>query len=571
MSAVSGNRKTRRLAIFGLDGADFNLLRPWLEEGRLPCLARLYQQGAHGPLASTIPPLSPEAWSSFATGKNPGKHGVVNFVQPKPGSYDLLFSNGSLRRGQTFWQILSEVGRRVGVVNVPMTYPPQAVNGFFISGSDAPGMQADFTYPRELKDEMLSACGRYDVHGDFWGRTTPGEYLKRLITTVEEQGRAWKYLLERFAPEVFIGVFGSTDRAQHFLWKYAQPGCPPPREWKEAGITDPLLAVYEAVDRALEECLAALGEDSVTLVMSDHGGGPCEKVVYLDRWLQARGLLAYRDPKESWSKTAVRSLYRLGRKHLPRVAKDWIKTQWREVRQQIEGTVLREPIDWERTQAFFLGTESAYIYLNLRGRFPQGIVEPGPEAEALCARIITELPQLRDPETGEPVVEAIHRKDEIYWGAPEEVALLPDLVVTWKEGKYLVRRAWGEALAKPGVMVERGIGVGDAARLMSLELSGSHRPDGMLIISGLGLPAGSEIRAARIMDIAPSVLHIMGIRPPADMDGLVLPCLAAVGGAEEVELPLLPDGSPEPLAGDPYSEQEKEEIERRLRGLGYLE
>lgn len=564
----------KRLAVFGLDGADLDLLRPWLEDGSLPCLSRLYRDGASGPLASTIPPLSPEAWSSFATGKNPGKHGVVNFVQPKPGSYDLRFSTGAVRRGATFWRLASEAGLRVGVVNVPMTYPPEAVNGFLISGPDAPGVQADFTYPRELKQELLAAVGRYEIHGDYWGRTTPADYLRRLIATVENQKRAWEYLLKRFQPDIFVGVFGSTDRAQHFLWKYSDPAHPAYESREDLDMPDPLAAVYQAVDRAIADCLAAIGGDVTTLVMSDHGGGPCDSVVYLDRWLQEQGLLVYRQTAEPWARRVLRQAYWLARKTFPRWAKDWLKTRWRDARQELESSIVRDPIDWERTRAFFLGTEGAYVYLNTIGRFPLGTVQPGPEARALCDQIADGLSGIVDPNTGQAVVESVHRREEIYSGRPEDLALLPDLVVTWRDSRYVAMRAWGESAATPDVIVERGIRVGDSGRFMSLELSGCHRPNGVLIASGRDISPGTEVAGARIIDLAPTMLSLCGIPVPADMDGRPLPALATPSSgmhpARSGEAPHWEELPAEPSA-DPYTEADREEIERRLRGLGYMD
>ncbi len=521
-------RAVKRVAIFGIDGADLDLLGPWMDDGLLPTLARLRREGACGRLASTIPPLSPEAWSSFATGTNPGKHGVVNFVQPKPGSYDLMFNCGRTQRGRTFWQILSDAGRTVGVVNVPMTYPPRRVNGFLISGPDAPGVQAEFTWPRELKTELLSTLPDYEVHGDYWGRVTASEYLHRLVGTVETHSCAWTYLLRRFAPDCFVGVFGSSDRAQHFLWKYAAS----PETWPEFGSVNPLLHVYQAVDRAIGSCLSVLGDETTIIVMSDHGGGPCGKTIYLDRWLQEQSLLAYRSD-ESWRRSLLRRVYRWSRGALPRPAKDWLKTRFSEVRQQVEGATAREPLDWERTRAFFTGTESAYIYLNLRGRFPQGIVAPGREADDLASRIADGLRAIRDPETGESVVESVHRREEIYRGKPEHLELLPDLIVNWKGYSYAVRSAWGEPAASPGVIVESGLRTGDAGRLMTLELSGCHRPLGLLLVSGPGITPGTVIEEAGIMDLAPTVLHWFGLSAPTEMDGQVLPLAANPGCVRE--------------------------------------
>src|SRR5689334_13033273 len=127
--------------IIGWDGATFDLIRPWVAQGKLPHIARLMETGAHGSLRSNLPPMTFPAWSSFMTGKNPGKHGIFDFTRPRPGRYELEFVNGGHRRAASFWQILTRAGRKVVSISVPCTFPPEAVDGVMISGFDAPGLE----------------------------------------------------------------------------------------------------------------------------------------------------------------------------------------------------------------------------------------------------------------------------------------------------------------------------------------------------------------------------------------------------------------------------------------------
>jgi predicted AlkP superfamily phosphohydrolase/phosphomutase len=145
-----------RVLIVGLDGATFDLMLPWIEEGCLPNLARILRSGSKSPLESTIPPITPCAWSSFMTGKNPGKHGLFDFIEPH-GEHGFRFTNASFRDGETLWGCLSRHGRRVGVVNVPMTFPPEPVNGFLISGLDTPHELSPFMYPVEIRSDLKQA------------------------------------------------------------------------------------------------------------------------------------------------------------------------------------------------------------------------------------------------------------------------------------------------------------------------------------------------------------------------------------------------------------------------------
>jgi len=146
-----------------LDGATFKVITPWVKEGKLPTLAKIMEKGAWGELESTIHPLSPQAWASFMTGKNPGKHGIFEFVEHKPHSYDLRYVNGASVQGKKLWDILSDAGKRVCVINVPFTYPPNKVNGYLIAGLDAPGPHSNFCHPPELMAELTQKFGQYQL------------------------------------------------------------------------------------------------------------------------------------------------------------------------------------------------------------------------------------------------------------------------------------------------------------------------------------------------------------------------------------------------------------------------
>ena len=164
-----------RVAVLGLDGVPFGLLKKFFEAGVTPNLKETAESGAFLQMETTLPAVSSVAWTSFMTGKNPGKHGIFDFVIHRPGSYELVYTNGGLRRGKTFWKVLSEADKRVVVFNVPMTYPPESVNGVLISGFDAPGVNSTFTYPSKLFQEIKGHIGEY-VLRDYPHHTDPASY-----------------------------------------------------------------------------------------------------------------------------------------------------------------------------------------------------------------------------------------------------------------------------------------------------------------------------------------------------------------------------------------------------------
>ena len=153
-----------RVLIIGLDGVPWELLRRWASAGHLPTLARLIRTGSAGPLASTMPPTSGPAWSSFMTGKNPGQTGIYDFLYRRPGSYVFPPVNAALRSGQSVWSLLGEQGKRVAVVNIPISYPVEPVNGVLISGWMTPYFAKDFTWPPELGDEIAREVGDYRIY-----------------------------------------------------------------------------------------------------------------------------------------------------------------------------------------------------------------------------------------------------------------------------------------------------------------------------------------------------------------------------------------------------------------------
>ena len=341
------------------------------------------------------------------TGKNPGKHGIYDFVQHKDNSYEIFFCNAATRKAKSLWKILSENDKWVGVINVPMTYPPEEVKGFLISGMEAPGVQSQFTYPATLYKELKDATGEYNLHGDYYTRFGPEVYLKNVFETIESQCRAAKYLLKNHPWDFFFFVFGSTDRIQHFFWKYIDPKHPGYKKEEAEKYGDYILKVYEAVDREIGEFLSIIPQNTLIFVMSDHGAGGYHKIIHLDRWLFKEGYLKYQHQKRNISKEVFKKVYVQTRKYFPRFLKDALKSYFPEFRTKIESNLILSNIDWQKTKVFSLGIEATHVFINEEGRFPMGIVKSGREYEELREEVIRKLYELKDPSTGEKVVAKI--------------------------------------------------------------------------------------------------------------------------------------------------------------------
>lgn len=531
--------KHGKVAVIGLDSATFEVIEPLIQAGALPNLERLMARGCWGRLSSTLHPLSPTAWASFMTGMNPGKHGIFDFIgQGWDGCFRTI--NGAAVGAETLWAKLSRTGRRVGVVNVPLTYPPQPVNGFLIAGMDAPRLDRAFTYPPNLADELHARFGQYRVgvgaRGLPWisvERFT-AQYVERLCDMVRQRGEVVRYLLERQPLDFLMVVFIAPDRAQHALGHLLAQGISP---------QDGIGQVYRACDEAMGRILEALGEGWIVLVMSDHGAQPYRYVFEPNTWLAAQGWLRMRlQPRWARLEEALDPLLRRLITRPSRLA-------------QFLGRIV-----WEETRAFALGAFGS-IFVNRRDRFPKGIVAPGAEYERVCEQIATGLLALRDPGTGAPIVRAVHRSRDVYHGP--YAMLAPDLLLETTED-YFVRSNLDQ---------RKGHLVYPAGRYggRSLAHTGKHSPQGILIAAGEPFAVGGERDGARIIDLAPTILHLSGLPVPSQMDGQ--PLLGWLKPVYRQAHPVtwVDGGGIETRSGTDYTFQEASRIEAHLRDLGYMD
>jgi predicted AlkP superfamily phosphohydrolase/phosphomutase len=550
------NSRSRKVAVIGLDGATFDLILPWVESGDLPNFRRLLAQSAFGPLRSTIHPLSPQAWSTFATGKNAGKHGIFDFLVKQPGTYQFALTHGGYRQEASLWRLLSQADKRVIVVNVPFTYPPEPVNGVMISGFDAPRADETFCYPFDIYERLKAAVGEYYLHEMYPVGYRMAEYEKVLQKEIENRARVTQYFLEQYEWDFYMIVMIAVDSAQHLFWAEM--------EHSESPFQHLIRHVYQAADTAVGEIWSMLGDEVTLIIMSDHGAGPIGKTVHLNEWLYQHHWLVYDEQPAAVGRRLVSRWVNAGRvtlkRHLPRSAKDWLKQRAPGFRSRTESWLQTSDIDWSRTRAFS-GGNFGNIYVNLRGREPQGIVQPGGEYNKLLSEITTALLDMRDPDTGIPVVERVHRREELYNGPFLDLA--PDLIIQWRNYAYLTAPGLG-SIRKPIFAPPLPE---DATEF---EHTGTHRLDGILLITGPDIQPGS-VEGAHIADLAPTTLHALGLPVPEDMDGRVLQSVFRTETPVNFGAPSNTSGGNGPgSVASTYSESEEAEMVERLRALGYI-
>lgn len=571
-----------KVLIIGLDGATFDLIKPWAEEGKLPTFKRFLEEGVHGDLQSTFPPLTAPAWTSFMSGKNPGKHGLYDFIEPQPGSYEVRYTNARSRLAKTVWQILSESGKRVGIINVPMTYPPEEVKGYMISGLDAPDDSRGTTFPAGLYRELEQKFGKVNASVRYLGYLKNNErrenVLKSLAEMDEHYLRMAQYLMKKDPVDLMMLVLTSTDAAQHFFWHYMDRHHPHHDAAMAATFGTAILGAYQRADRIIEELTASLPDESTVILMSDHGFRPTSaRIVHLNRFLEGLGLLTLREPKRPWYHPGgvLDHLIKRGDNFLrgtlsPR-QKERVARLFPQLRNKWEAhhTGLSS-IAWEHTKAYCyeIVTCPSGIWVNLKGSRPQGVVHAGSEYDSLLRYIREKLYELKDPLTNRPLVTGVYRKDEIYSGPYLDHA--PDLIVAWWEGISFVGKPSFSTYRKGRGEVAEYVG---AEPLGGGEWTGNHAANGILLMKGKGFKKGKRLEGADIVDVAPTLLYLLGVPHAEDMDGRVLSEAFVEGFAADHGL----GGRAETVGGamefsqETYSDMEARQIVERLRNLGYLE
>jgi predicted AlkP superfamily phosphohydrolase/phosphomutase len=551
---------SQRLLVIGLDGASFQVLDALIAHGHMPSIAELMAQGARAELETIFPPITAPAWSSFMTGKNPGKHGIFEFVRRASGRE--MAVNASLRRGRAIWEILSQAGKRVIVHNFPCTYPPARINGIMIADFMTPRGRRDFTHPEPLLSELESRFGPYRLHlGQTYARGGAEGVLRELEDELDYKIKVTKYLMSNYEWDAFFQYFWGTDRIQHELWHIIDP-THPRHDLEEARLYQRRIHDYfRRVDQAIGELVAMAGGDSLTWIVSDHGFGPVYKYCSLNVWLLEEGFLKLKRDALTRLKAAMfragltpELAFKLSNKLLFGRLRPKRGASARPGTSKLLNSLFLsfKDVDWSRTLAFSKGNYGQ-IYVNLKGREPNGIVEPS-EYDAVCRNIIERLKALIDPLSGKPWVGRVFRREQIYSGP--QLPDAPDIAFLPADMRYLP--------------IGNADFISNAFMVDAFGISGSHRMHGVLIARGDGIRRGVSADGARIVDVVPTILYLLGQEVPDDMDGRVLSEIITEERLSESPLRLRSAAPQEGSAPEPFSPEEDAEVIERLKNLGYM-
>ena len=553
-----------RVFVLGLDGATWDLLRPLAESGDLPHLSRLMAGGAHGALESVFPPLSPVAWTGVMTGKNSGKHGVFEFLEHAHNPLVGRVNSSRAIKAELVWEIAGRHGKATVAGGVPMSYPhrkaPGSYLGDFLAPPDAPDFASDPVLLKELEAELGEPYQPWStaVHD---GGNEAGA-LAELTHFLEHHLKAVSFLARRGGWDLFMYDLMATDRIQHELWHAWDPDHLAAKGRDLSAVREGYIEFWRKLDRGVGEIVDALPEGTAVLLMSDHGFGAIEHYVNFNVWLLQRGDIALQDSfyvkQKKWCydrgvtpAAFYKLMVRLGlaRQRVGRFRGK--QTSW--IERMAESAFLsRRHIDWSRTKAYAQGN-FGQIFVNQKGRQPQGCVAPE-DVRPYLDDLKAALREIPHPETGEPLVEAIYERDELYHGPHAHLG--PDLTVVPKDWRY---RTIGLHDFTTNTVIGPAFGP-----------TGDHRTTGVLIAHGPAFRTGASPEGASLLDVAPTVLHLLGVPVPDDMDGRVLTEILD----PSVVVPPAPREESAGVGVEPvavgYSDEDEAEVQKRLADLGYL-
>ncbi|MEM2145441.1 MAG: alkaline phosphatase family protein [Candidatus Jordarchaeaceae archaeon] len=486
-----------KVLVLGLDGATWNLLLPFVEQGHLPNFRKLMEKGVWGDLQSTIPFTTSPAWKCYSTGKNPGKLGLFSWCKFDIRHLELNVMASDPFRSREIWDYLGDYGLISGVINLPLLCPPRKIRGFMVSGfpmSDS----ADYTFPKELKKILVE---KYDYKINPSIITLNPAYLlnkkDRLALEVEELIRkrfeVTSYLIKAFSPDfVHITIF-YTDVIQHFFWKEM--------EQNDEKFGKVIEKIWKVIDAELGKLLVQFKGTNI-LLMSDHGFVSLKATFSLNRWLWEKGYLNLSifnlilTNLWLYNKKTSQVIRQLGLDKITRriISRERLmRLQQKMNPPEVSSPRLITQVDWSATKAITVGECGVFLNPELSSK----------DYEILRTQLINEMKLIKDPKTGQNLFADIKRKEEIYFGECLEFA--PDLVVVPNEGyritDSLLRNMW------------------DYSKTV---WSAYHKLQGVFIAYGPDIKEGCKVENAKIYDLAPTILHMFYIPIPQDMDGRVL-------------------------------------------------
>ncbi|MCH2169965.1 alkaline phosphatase family protein [Myxococcota bacterium] len=530
-----------RTLLIGMDGATFTILDEFTRsaEGEapvMPYLAKMLANGVKSKLLSTPNPLTPPAWVSLMTGRSPGHHGVYDFIRAEERGDDVFFTLYDARdcRTETIWSIASRQDRRIAALNFPFTAPPaKDIDGVMVPGFIPWRHLRRNTRPKGFYDRLKALPG-FEAKELAWDFDQEKQALDELSDGDRE---AWvsyhlpremqwfriaEFVLREDAPDLLAVMFDGVDKIQHQAWQFIDPSLEPaePSEYF-VRMRKLCLEYFRQLDGFIEQLVEAAPEDVQVFLASDHGFTATTEVMRINTFLESKGYLSWKEMPDT------------------------------EAARRREDSMFAN-LDWADTSAYCRTPSSNGITIRVRGDDGSGGIDPA-DYEAFRAKLVADLEDWTDPETGERYISEIHRREDVFPGSAMNDA--PDLLLVLRDHGFVSIKN-----KQPAVEPRE-----DAA--------GTHHPDGVLIGWGKGIRQGVELGRRRIEDVAAILLHSLGLSVPEDFEGRVpeeMFDLAYLEAHPIVEGPATRKVGDD-TAGAAMGEDEKDKLMAQLQMLGYME
>lgn len=528
--------------LIGLDGATFTVLDPYMERGVMPFLAELSARGTRAVLRSIMPPLTPPAWTSLVTGKHPGQHGIFDFFQKEEaGSVYFSFASSQEVRSATIWTLASEQQRRITALNFPLTFPPPPVQGSIVPGGMMPWRQLRLgCHPPGLFERLQQIPGfnpREMLDMELEIKAIDGcpdeefaDFVELHIRREQRWAEVLHHLMASDPADLMAVMFDGVDKLQHLCWRFIDPASYPehPSAWEREMIT--LCDRYfHSLDGLIAGIVEAAGPEATVVLASDHGFGPTRDVFHVNSWLERNGYLAWADGQDGGDRGETEVGFAEMTRHV-------------------------HALDWSRTVAYAATPSSQGI--QIVDRVP-GSEEPmpGQVRAKLTEEIAAKLRDVRRPHDGARLVEEVWTREQAFAGPFEELG--PDLSLVLADGGTM------SILPSETVVARRP------------EARGHHRWEGIFLAAGPGIRAGASVEELSIVDVAPLLLHQLGLPAPEDMAGSVPEAIFEPGELERRPARRVPAPAPalvsSPAAQVELDPEEQTAVMQRLRALGYVE
>jgi len=541
-----------KVLVIGLDGADWRVLEQLIEKGWMPGFQSLLSQGVKAVLRSTIPTQSYTAWTSFMTGKNPGKHGIYDFLTIDRKTYKYIPNDFHSIKTEVFFNIISRKGGKVGLIGIPMTYPPPLVNGFLIAGMFTPNPEATYTYPSSLREEINKNVNGFPMNVIRWNLLENEEdrLFEEAIIYTKQRVKVAKYLMTTKSWDFFMFVFTSLDRLQHAFLHLFDQTHPLFNKQKYEKYKAKIEEYVTLLDMSITDLIKLAGKNAITFIISDHGFQWVTHYFDLNQFLEKEGLLKFYRPRIKNFITSVKQIYKEFQAYYYNTAIDDFVFCQKINPIKILFKISKNKkninrINWNHTVAYCHTSQG--ISINLQGREKLGIV-PEYKKVKLLEQIKVSLTKLSHPLTKKPIVKKFFLKEEIFKGdylkdAPD-LLFLPLIGVT-KRGymRNFQRLPWK---------------------------TGEHDLEGIFLGIGENIRKNCQIKPLSIMDIAPTILYVMGYEIPVDMDGKVISDIFIEEWFKKYPPKFTEKIEKKPKNGVSLTEEEQNVIENELKSLGYL-